>query len=72
MSEEKVIKMVPATKEPVNIHAMGLNDWIGYETCDVLRVPGGWIYTTYMFGDNEIVVGNSVFVEYCEEFKENE
>jgi len=43
MSEEKVIKMVPATKEPVNIHAMGLNDWIGYETCDVLRVPGGWI-----------------------------
>ena len=70
MTEDtKVVKIVPTEEKSINMYDMGLNDWIGYETCEVLRVPGGWIYTTYVYSGSNILASNSMLIKYDEEFK---
>ena len=34
-------------KQEINIYAMKLHDWEISEKFEVLRVPGGWIYTIF-------------------------
>lgn len=52
-----------------DIYKMKLHDrvWLGF---DILRVPGGWIYSDY---NNETdTMYNSIFIPYNNEFQHND
>lgn len=51
------------------IYGLQLHEEISLSTCtSVMRVPGGWIYTTdYMTDDNHLSI-STTFVPYNEEF----
>jgi hypothetical protein len=53
--------------KPSNIYEMGLHESIWIDGFVILRVAGGWIYTSY---DVNGELHNSMFVPYDNEFQQ--
>jgi len=65
MSQEKNNSVVVRT-----VHDMRLHEHMRIDGANILRVPGGWLYSTVEEFDGQAMAMNPVFVPYTEELKE--
>lgn len=58
--------------DSTEIYQMELHETAYYNNnWEILRVPGGWIYTQYQFDDSIDTVNTSTFVPFNNEFQES-